>query len=473
MKQMLVNGFFLILGFSLAQSPARAQSETVIRNATLLTVTRGTIENGSILIRDGKIAAVGQNIEVPSGAHVIDATGRYVMPGIIDPHSHVAMDGGINEGSIAVSSMTRAEDIINSDDINIYRAVAGGVTISNVLHGSANPIGGMRAVIKMRWGQDAEGLLMKGVPTGIKFALGENVKRSNMTAPPGTPRRYPATRMGTMDVMRQAFTAAREYRDEWQRYERRASDQNLVPPRRILELEPLVEVLEGKRIVHAHAYRADEILQLIRVAEEYGFKIHTMEHVLEGYKVAKELAEHGTVAQTFSDWWAYKMEAYDAIPYNAALLTEKGVRVAIKSDSTEEARHLNQEAAKCMKWGGLSEEQALVLVTLNPAIGLGIEDRAGSIEVGKDADLVIYNKHPWRVYAVPQKTIIDGVVYFDRETDIARREEIEKEKKALLDKLEETSRPHRGGCGSGNGGYDGGRRFPSPDSRGSRHPPGQ
>jgi imidazolonepropionase-like amidohydrolase len=410
--------------------------ETVVRNATILTVTRGTIDNGSILIRDGKFAEIGTDVTVPSGAEIIDAAGMYVMPGIIDPHSHVAMEGGVNEGSLAVTSMTSVEDILDPDDINIYRALAGGVTTTNVLHGSANPIGGTKSLIKLRWGKDARDLLMKDAVPGIKFAMGENVKRSR-SAGRGGSRRYPATRMGTIDVMRQAFTDALEYQKQWNEYETRqtAGEKNLLLPRRDLELEPLVEVLEGRMQVHVHAYRADEILQMIRLAEEFGFKVHTMEHVLEGYKVAKELAEHGTAVFTFSDWWAYKMEAYDAIPYNAALLTEKGVLVAIKSDSQEEARHLNQEAAKCMKWGGLNEEQALALITINPAKALGVDQRLGSIEVGKDADLVIYNKHPLSVYAVAQKTMIDGIVYFDREKDLAMRTEIEKEKKALMEKL--------------------------------------
>jgi imidazolonepropionase-like amidohydrolase len=265
--------------------------------------------------------------------------------------------------------------------------------------------------------------------------MGENVKRSNWSPPPGTERRYPATRMGTLDVMRRYFNAAREYQEEWKRYEEQAGQENLIPPRRDLQLDPLVEVLEDRMLVHVHAYRSDEILQMIRLAEDFGFKVHTMEHVLEGYQVAKELAEHGTWVLTFSDWWAYKMEAYHAIPYNAALLMEKGANVALKSDSQEEARHMNQEAAKCMKWGGISENQALELITINPAKSLGIEDRVGSIEVGKDADFVIYNKPPLSVYAVAQKTIIDGVVYFDREKDLEMRKTIAEEKEALREKM--------------------------------------
>jgi imidazolonepropionase-like amidohydrolase len=425
-----------------AQTPptaGQASGVTVIQNATILTVTQGTIENGSILIRNGKIARVGRRVRVPRGATVIDATGLYVIPGIIDAHSHIAGDGGLNEGSITVSAMVGIADVLDPDDINIYRDLAGGVTTANILHGSANPIGGKNAVIKLRWGTDAKGLLFEGAPPGIKFALGENPKRSNFPPPQGTPRRYPATRMGVMDVIRQAFTDAREYRKKWQDHQRRrrTGERNLIPPRRDLKLDTLVEILEGKRLVHSHCYRADEILQLIRLAEEFGFRIATFQHVLEGYKVAKEIAAHGAGASTFSDWWAYKVEAYDAIPYNAAIMTEKGVVVSINSDSAEEARHLNQEAAKAMKWGGLSETEALKLVTLNPAIQLGIADRVGSIEVGKDADLVLYDKYPLSVYAVPQKVLIDGVVYFDRQQDIAHRAEIEKEKQELAEKGKE------------------------------------
>ena len=446
MKRTILSALLMLAVAALVAPAAGAQDQvTLIKNATVLTVTKGTIENGDVLIRNGKIAAVGKNLKPPAGATVIDGTGMYLLPGIIDCHSHIAVDGGVNEGSIAVSSMVGIEDVIDPEDIDIYRDLAGGVTTANVLHGSANPIGGLNAVIKLRWGQDARGLLFEGAKPGIKFALGENPKRSNFTPPPGVPQRYPATRMGVMDVIREAFIDAREYRQKWQDYQKRvaAGEKNLLAPRRDLKLEPLVEILEGKRLVHAHCYRADEILQLIRLAEEFGFKIATFQHVLEGYKVAKEIAAHGAGASTFSDWWAYKVEAYDAIPYNAALMTQKGVVVSINSDSAEEARHLNQEAGKTVKFGGLTETEALKLVTLNPARQLQIADRVGSIEVGKDADLVLYDKHPLSVFSVPQKVLIDGQVYFDRQQDIARRAEIEKEKKALAekDKKKEEKKP--------------------------------
>ena len=411
-----------------------------ITNATILTVTQGTINRGTVLVRDGKIAAVGTNVNVPRGATVIDAAGRYVTPGLIDAHSHIATDA-VNEGSIAVSSMVRIEDVVDPSDINLYREAAGGVTTSHVMHGSANPIGGQNAIIKHRWGQDAEGLRFEGAPPTIKFALGENPKRSNFNLGPGTERRYPNTRMGVMDVIRRAFLDAREYQKRWADYDRRrqAGERNLVPPARDLKLEPLVEILEGRRLVHSHSYRADEILQLMRLAEEFGFKIAVFQHVLEGYKVADEMAAHGAGASTFSDWWAYKVEAYDAIPYNAALMTQRGVVVSINSDSPEEARHLNQEAGKAMKWGGLDETAALSLVTINPAKQLRIDNRVGSIEVGKDADLVIWENHPLSSYAKTLTTLVDGRVVFDIERDRERQQQIEQEKEQLKGKLGESS----------------------------------
>jgi imidazolonepropionase-like amidohydrolase len=419
----------------LAANPPEAPAVLLIQNATILTVSHGTIEHGSILIKDGKIAEVGTSIKAPSGTQIVDANGQFVMPGIIDCHSHIGVDGSVNEGSISVSSIANIADVLNPEDIDIYRDLAGGVTTANVLHGSANAIGGQTVVIKLRWGQPAAKLPFEGALPGIKFALGENPKRSNFSIP-GQPKRYPATRMGVEETIRGAFTEARDYKKAWEDYNKRAGagEKNVIPPRRDLRLEPLVEVLEGKRYVHSHCYREDEILMLLRVAKEFGFKVRTFQHVLEGYKVADEIAAAGAGASTFSDWWAYKVEAYEAIPYNAAIMTKRGVIVSINSDDAEEATHLNQEAAKTMKYGGMSHEEALKMVTINPAIHLGIDKRVGSIDVGKDADLVIYNHDPLSGYAVAQKTLIDGRVYFDRERDLAERGNLEKEKKTLLEK---------------------------------------
>ncbi len=426
--------FFAIISV-LAVSAAYAQStETLIKNATVLTVTRGTLPNTDVLLRNGKIAAVGKNLQASPNARVIDGTGKFVRPGIIDAHSHSMLDT-INEGTLAVTSMVRTEDVLNPTDVDLYRELAGGVTTLNLLHGSANPIGGLNSVVKIKYGRPASEFLFPGAMPGIKFALGENVKRSSGQALPGTTRRYPSTRMGVEEVIRDAFTRARDYKRTWDEY-RAASvkDKNLIPPRRDLQLEPLVEILEGRRYVHAHCYITSEILMLINLADEFGFKIKTFQHVLEGYKVAKEIAAHGAGASIFADSWSYKIEAYDAIPYNAAIMTRAGVVVSMNSDSDERARRLNIEAAKAMHWGDLTEEQALKLITLNPAIQLGIQERVGSIEVGKDADLAIWSAHPFSVYARVDTTFVDGTVFFDRQQDLGRRAELVKEREALEQK---------------------------------------
>ncbi|HXW08626.1 MAG TPA: amidohydrolase family protein [Vicinamibacterales bacterium] len=413
------------------QAPAAGNRVVALRGATLLTVTNGTIADGTIVLRDGRIVALGAKVEIPAGAEVIDVAGRFVTPGLVDAHSHIAADA-INEGGTTVSSMTGMQDVLDPTDVNIYRDLAGGLTTANVLHGSANPIGGKNAVIKLRWGKTrASDLLFEGAMPGIKFALGENPK-DMLTGPSQGPRRYPATRMGVEFVIRDAFTRAKAYQKSWQDYERqRAAGQAAVPPRRDLQLEPLVEILEGTRLVHAHCYRADEILMLLRLAEEIGFRIATFQHVLEGYKVAREIAAHGAGASTFSDWWGYKIEAVDAIPHNAAIMTRKGVLVSINSDSAEHARRLNTEAAKSIKWGGLSDDEALAMVTINPAKQLRIDSRVGSLEVGKDADVVVWNRHPLSTYAIVDRTYIDGTLYYDRLAEQQRLTEIAREKSTL------------------------------------------
>lgn len=430
----------LLLALAFLGVAAHAQT-TLIRNATVMTVTKGTVLNGSVLIQNGKIAAIGKNLSAPADATVVDASGKFLIPGIIDCHSHTAVEGSVNEGTVSDSSMVNIKDVLNPTDINIYRALAGGLTVSNVLHGSANAIGGQTIVVKLRWGKTAKEMVFEGATPGIKFALGENPKRQGYPAQgffnqgPAPDRRYPGTRMGVEEVIRQSFFEAKNYQADWKEYnDKLAHGEHPIPPRKDLRLEPLVEVLEGKRYVHAHCYRSDEILMLIRVADEMGFKIRTFQHVLEGYKVAKEIAAHGAGASTFSDWWAYKIEAYDASPYNAAIMTKKGVVVSLNSDSDELQRHLNLEAAKTMRYGGLSENEALAMVTINPAKQLGIDDTVGSIEVGKSADLVLFDKDPLSGFSKPQKVWIDGHEYFDREKDIETRPEFEKKKKALLDK---------------------------------------
>jgi imidazolonepropionase-like amidohydrolase len=414
-----------------AGQAARQSRVIALKGGTVVTVTKGTIQNGTVILRDGKIAAVGANIEIPAGADVVDVTGKFVSPGIIDCHSHIANDS-INEGGTTVSSMTGMQDVLDPTDINIYRDLGGGLTTANILHGSANPIGGKNVVIKLRWGKTrAEDLIFEGAMPGIKFALGENPKDMRQFGQTG-PRRYPITRMGTEFVIRDAFTRAKAYQKAWKDYEAaKAAGQDVLPPRRDLQLEPLVEILEGKRLVHAHSYRADEILMLIRLADEMGFKIATFQHVLEGYKVAKEIAAHGAGASTFSDWWGYKIEAVDAIPYNAAIMVKKGVVVSVNSDSAEHARRLNTEAAKSMKWGGLTEDEAIALVTINPAKQLRIDNRVGSLEAGKDADVVVWNHHPLSSYAIAEQVYIDGTVYYDRKAEERRLTELKKEKSDL------------------------------------------
>jgi imidazolonepropionase-like amidohydrolase len=389
-----------------------------VTNATIITASHGTIEHGTIIIRNGKIAAVGKDLAVPAGAQVIDGTGKFVMPGIIDEHSHSSGEA-INEGSRSVTAQVRMQDVLREDAIGLYRQLAGGVTTINVLHGSANTIGGQNAVMKIRWGLPVDSMLFAGAPPGIKFALGENVRQTNGPQIPGRAQRYPRTRMGVEELLRESFTRAKEYQAEWKAYDEakrtlKKGEAEPIPPRRDLQLDALVEVLEGKRLVHAHSYRSDEILMLLKVAKDFGFRIASLQHVLEGYKIADEIAAAGTGASTFADNWAYKLEAFDAVPFNAALMAERGVNVTINSDSDERARRLYQEAAKAMKYGGASEEAAIRMITLNAATQLGIEKMTGSIDVGKDADLAIFNGHPFAPASRVEMTLIDGRVFFDR-----------------------------------------------------------
>ncbi len=379
----------------------------LIRGANLLTVTKGTMPETDILIRDGKIAKIGKNLDAPEGVLQVHAEGMYIMPGIIDTHCHFAISGGVNESSLSVVPEVRVRDVINSDDVQIFRSLAGGVTTARLLHGSANVIGGQDAVIKLKFGKDAKDLLIADAPRGVKFALGENVKR--------TDGRFPNTRLGVEAVLVRAFTEAQAYQRMWDEYNKKKSTTpDLAEPRRDLRLEALADVLRGDLKVHCHCYRADEILMLLRVADRFGFKVKSLQHVLEGYKIAPEIAAHGAICSTFSDWWAYKIEAYDAIPFNAALLTEAGAVVCLKSDSNELMRHLYQEAGKCMKYGGMSEVESLKTITLNGAKELGLEKRIGSLEVGKDGDLAIFDGHPLNSYSRCDMTLVEGEVFFQR-----------------------------------------------------------
>jgi imidazolonepropionase-like amidohydrolase len=412
------------------------QKTILIKNATVWTNEKeGILENTDILISNGKIAAVGKNITAPKNGEVIDATGKHVTPGIIDEHSHIAISKGVNEGSEAISAEVRIGDVVNSDDINIYRQISGGVVISQLLHGSANPIGGQSAIIKLKWGYSPEEMKMENAPKFIKFALGENVKQSNWGDFNTT--RYPQTRMGVEQLYYDAFWQAKAYEEKWKAYNNlpKKLKAKTPPPRKDLRLETLVEILNGERFITCHSYVQSEINMLMHVADSMGFKINTFTHILEGYKVADKLKEHGAGGSTFSDWWAYKFEVNDAIPYNGALMYEKGIVVAFNSDDAEMGRRLNQEAAKAVKYGGVPEEEALKFVTLNPAKLLHIDDRTGSIKVGKEANLVIWTDKPLSVYAKTDKTLIDGIVFYDAEKDKLFQEYIKKERNRLIQKM--------------------------------------
>jgi imidazolonepropionase-like amidohydrolase len=425
---------------SLKLASAQSKNEILIHNATVMTAAKGTLENTDILVQNGKIARIGKNLKASSNAQTIDASGKFVTPGIVDCHSHTMLDA-VNEFSYSVTSMTRIRDVLNPTDIAIYRALAGGVTAANLLHGSANAIGGQNSTVKFKYGKPVEDFVIADAPPGIKFALGENPKRTNFNPAPGQTPRYPRTRMGVLEVIRDAFVRARDYKKEWDDFR---AKRTTVQPRRDLELEPLVEVIEGKRLVHAHGYRSDEHLNLMLLADEFGFKVATLQHALEAYKIAPEIAKRGTAASIFADSWSYKLEAYDSIPYNGYILWKNGVNVSINSDSNERMRRLNLDAAKMMKYGGVPEEESLKMITLNPAKQLGIDKRTGSIEPGKDADIVIWTAHPFSVYARPEITMIEGEIYFDRARDLARRAELQREREAL-EKLDVNRAPGSGG----------------------------
>jgi imidazolonepropionase-like amidohydrolase len=417
-------GLIALLAAAFAGALPAAAQDVAIRNATVLTVANGTIENGTVLVRGGRIAAVGTDVSIPEGVQVIDGTGMYVMPGIIDAHSHMAIEGGINEGSESVTPEVIIP--VRDDDQTIYRALAGGVTSALLLHGSANTIGGQGAVIKMRWGQPADSLHFDGAHRIVKFALGENVTRASSSAPDSL-RRFPKSRMGVEQTLRWWFSQAQEYDGEWQSYRERG-DRNAVPPRRDLRLDALADIMRGDIKVHAHSYRGDEILMLMRVAEDFGFRINTFQHVLEGYKVADEMAEHGAMASTFAESWGYKIEAQDAIPHNMAIMSDRGVVVSVNSDSGERVRRMYQEAAIGMKYGGMSETEALKMITLNPAMQLGVDNLVGTIEVGKQADLAIFSAHPFAPEAHVEMTLVDGKVYFDRNQAMTLRKLIDSQR---------------------------------------------
>lgn len=426
------------------RGPLTNPSSILIRNATIWTCSdRGVLTNATLLISNGKIESVG-SADARAGADTlqIDGQGLHVTPGLIDCHSHTAILGAVNESTLPCTAMVRIADVVNSETEHIYEQLAGGVTAANLLHGSANPIGGQNCVIKLRYGASPEQMVFQAAPPGIKFALGENVKQSNWGDQ--NTSRFPQTRMGVRTFIENRFTAAQEYLAQWDKYNKSGG----VRPRRDLELEAIGEIIQGKRWIHCHSYRQDEILTLIRLMESFGVKIGTFQHVLEGYKIADEIARHGAGGSTFADWWAYKFEVYDAIPYNGSLMHDRGVVVSFNSDSSELARHLYLEAAKAVKFGDTSEVEALKFVTLNPAKQLRIDKYVGSLEPGKDADFVIWSKAPLDSATVCLQTWIDGKKYFDRSLDPERTKKFEKERSDLLAKAKKLSK----GGGGGDGG---------------------
>ena len=414
------------------RTAAPKQADHVLfTNATIWTSGKaGVISGGSILVRRGKIVAIGKSIKAPKNAIIVSCQGRHISPGIIDCHSHMATDGGVNESSQAITAEVRIGDFIDANDINIYRQLAGGVTCSNILHGSANPIGGQNQVIKLKWGATSDQIKFALAPAGIKFALGENVKQSNWGDE--YTKRYPQTRMGVEQVFNDAFQTAREYQRRWAKWDK---DKRGAPPRRDLEMDALAEILAGKRWIHCHSYRQDEILALIRTLDKFKITIGTFQHILEGYKVADAMAKHGAMGSAFSDWWAYKFEVYDAIPYNGALMHNAGVVVSFNSDDRELARHLNHEAAKAIKYGGVPATEALKFVTLNPAKQLRIDKHVGSIEVGKQADLVVWSGSPLSTMSRCEQTWIEGRKYFDRKADLLTRKRIASMRATLIRKI--------------------------------------
>ncbi len=416
----LVLGLVATLLICAGTSTVRAQ-DLLIRGGTVLTVTGGDLPDTDLLIRAGTIEAIGSGLEAPPGVEVIDARGLFVCPGILDDHSHMGIDRGINEGSRSVTPEVSITDVIRHDDPSFVTALAGGVTTIQTLHGSANSIGGECETLKLKWGRPWEELVIADAPRTLKFALGENVRQSRSD----NPTRYPRSRSGVAEVMRESFTRARNYMAAWERYEaertayertprRQRSALAPLPPRRDLQLEILAGVLKGEVIIRCHAYRADEMCMMMEVCNEFGIPGGVFEHALDGYKIAPELARNGWAVSVFADSWAYKIEAYDANPYKMVIYYEEGVRTAINSDSAERVRRLYQEAARACRFGGVPENEALKMITINPAANLGIDHRVGSLEVGKDGDVSIFTAHPIQTEARCEMTIIEGVVYFDR-----------------------------------------------------------
>lgn len=414
-----------------------AEARLLLKNAHVLPIA-GENFDGDILIIGTKIAKLGKDLPAEAGTEVIDLKGRWIMPGIIDSHSHIAIEGGVNETGDLITAEVDIRDVLNPEDLNIFYALTGGVTSIHTTHGSANPIGGRGVCLKLRWGADAEGLLFKGAPLTSKWALGENPKQTNFSGA-GKPR-YPRSRMGVEESIRLEFDQARDYMKAWETYEKKIKEARgrkgaAVPlaPRKDYRLEAVADILRGKLWVRCHAYQGPEMASIIRLCREYGVKLAAFEHGLEGYRITNELVENNVAVSTFADFWAYKWEAFNTMPHSAALMAKRGVLVALNSDDAERMRHLFLDAAKTVRFGGLSELEALKTITLNPAIIMGVDKFTGTLEAGKDADIAVFNRHPLDPYTVCQMTIVDGKVRFDRAKYLDDRRKAEEAKKAAAE----------------------------------------
>ena len=432
--------FFILALIGLLAAAAAlpaAEARLLLKNAHVLPIA-GENFDGDILIIGTKIAKLGKDLPAEAGTEVIDLKGRWIMPGIIDSHSHIAIEGGVNETGDLITAEVDIRDVLNPEDLNIFYALTGGVTSIHTTHGSANPIGGRGVCLKLRWGADAEGLLFKGAPLTSKWALGENPKQTNFSGA-GKPR-YPRSRMGVEESIRLEFDQARDYMKAWETYEKKIKEARgrkgaAVPlaPRKDYRLEAVADILRGKLWVRCHAYQGPEMASIIRLCREYGVKLAAFEHGLEGYRITNELVENNVAVSTFADFWAYKWEAFNTMPHSAALMAKRGVLVALNSDDAERMRHLFLDAAKTVRFGGLSELEALKTITLNPAIIMGVDKFTGTLEAGKDADIAVFNRHPLDPYTVCQMTIVDGKVYFDRAKYLDDRRKAEEAKKAAAE----------------------------------------
>ena len=430
MKLIKFNLLLIIILVLLMSPPAFAgKDEILLKNGNIITIAGPYIEGGEILIKGSKIEKIGKNIKTDSNTIVIDLNGKWVMPGIIDSHSHIAVEGGVNETGNLMTAEVDVKDVLDSEDYNIFLALAGGVTTIHTMHGSANPIGGRGIVLKLRWGSTAPEMIFKGAPETVKWALGENPKQSGFSRGGG---RYPKTRMGVEASIREIFEEAKDYIKAWDDYNKKKDNKiKPMPPKKDLRLEVIADVLRGKYLIRCHAYQAEEMLSIMKLCKEYGVKLAVFEHGLEGYRITNELIKYGVGVSTFADFWSYKWEAFKTMPHSATLMAKRGVLIALNSDSEERMRRLYLDAAKTIRFGGLSENEALKTITINPAMMLGVDRWVGTLEPGKDADIAVFNKHPLDPYTLCEMTMVDGKVLFDRAKyfeDRKKAEEIRKQK---------------------------------------------